>query len=111
MDNILFIILIATIFALVFFRKNIGNYLFSAMKICHDSAKNNCSCSCKAPKKTITEGYPDEITEKNNNTEPPQMGEIHLIGKNSFYLASNDEETMKNFHKTPLQDIDPKDLA
>lgn len=40
-----------------------------------------------------------------------EINEFHVLGKMGYYLASNDEDDEFRVTATPLQDLEPKDLA
>ncbi|MDR1561156.1 MAG: hypothetical protein LBS23_02260 [Holosporaceae bacterium] len=50
-------------------------------------------------------------SEKTNKIPPSEENSSQILGEIGYYFASNDEKNMQVYSATPLQDIDPKDLA
>lgn len=97
MDRVLLALLLVSAFVAGFFGRSILSFLF---KKPNRRAKQTVTTSCKNTNVVSVK------TESENTDE-----EFHVLGKMGYFLASNDEDKMPAYSATPLQDLDPKDLA
>ncbi len=94
MDKVFIALLLISAFIAGFFGRNVVSFFTGTSK-----KKRNTSISKETADKEIV-----QCTEKSDE-------EFHVLGKMGYFLASNDEDKMPAYSASPLQDLDPKDLA
>jgi hypothetical protein len=128
MSSVAFVILLFSFFLVAMFWKTASSYLLGVMKICHNHGDGCC-------RKVVASGFPGTggsvggaVGEKNKaesraNEAVCKDGKcvsygcvshensVSVVDRMGYYLASNDEEDMSCYRPTPLQDVDPQDLA
>ena len=63
------------------------------------------------PKKKKASSASEKIDTQTLQSSEKSEEEFHVLGKMGYFLASNDEDKMPAYSASPLQDLDPKDLA
>ncbi|MDR1375804.1 MAG: hypothetical protein LBJ45_03255 [Holosporaceae bacterium] len=105
MGDVTFGILLFSVFLAGLFSKSVGERILRAIGA-HDCSLN---LNCRDNNRPVS----IDICEKQDfrNRNGSRSDELHILGSMWFYMASNDERDMQIYSPTPLQDIDPQNLA
>jgi hypothetical protein len=103
MDTIVAVTLLSFVFVIVFFRENIQRWLFHRAHLGRvadnpDSSENRFSAPAISSKSV-------------DCSDAAVESKVQSWVQIGCYLASNDDKDLPVYAATPLQDIDPKDLA
>jgi hypothetical protein len=103
MNGVAFGILLFLGFLLGLFGRSVSGFVMRFIGI-HGGSQRRCY---------FDESASINVHKKQDFVEPDtQRGDqLRILGCMWFYTASNDESSMKIYNPTPLQDIDPQNLA
>ncbi|MDR1362156.1 MAG: hypothetical protein LBJ16_03000 [Holosporaceae bacterium] len=116
MNNFVFAIILFSLLFVFMFWKNVKRYLFFVMKVCHDGSGGSCGCSCRPTSSPEAHRFLFSGPGKSGVVQPtarsiPTERVDKSLDRMSYFLAFNDEPSTMKYSATPLQDVDPEDLA
>ncbi|MDR3151599.1 MAG: hypothetical protein LBT67_01965 [Holosporaceae bacterium] len=122
MSNSVFVLLLVSSFLIVMFWETVRRYLFYVMKVCHNNGTGvACGCSHGLASCSSSSNFPEEEprlrTRQGSCRREISCGKSSPtinskpLDKMSYFFAFNDETAAIECNATPLQDVDPKDLA